>query len=244
MRIVVTPVPGSMAAAITDVPAFPGESFSLVIPERIGNADDPASAVFPQWTAGARGTWIGAWQQPGELSFQVTVTPDTDTVDIHIALTNEGSTTWSHGLAFNHFAGAKSSIGDHECARHWARHNGRFVPLTELPRVFSARPAVQVYAVQGAPPVSQVPYAQTFNATPNLVLEDWLAIRSLDGARLAAVVSKPALFLFQNMEYACIHSAAGFGSLQPGQTANALTRIYLVQATLQDWYDRKVAELG
>ena len=124
------------------------------------------------------------------------------------------------------------------------RHNGQFKRLPELPRVYSGRPTIQVYQVKGAPPVATIPYAEKFKATPNAELEDWIAIQSRDQTRLAAIVSKPALFLFQNMEYACIHSAASFGTLQPGQTGKALTRLYLVQATLQQWYVRKTAELG
>ena len=64
------------------------------------------------------------------------------------------------------------------------------------------------------------------------------------GTRLVAVVSKPALFLFQNMEYSCIHSGAGFGRLEPGQSGEAVTRLYFVQGAVEQWRDRMLAEMG
>lgn len=75
-------------------------------------------------------------------------------------------------------------------------------------------------------------------------LEGWLAIQSRGGKRLAAVVSKPALFLFQNMEYSCIHSSPGFGPLPPGKTGEALTRVYFVEASLEGWYERMKREMA
>jgi hypothetical protein len=49
-----------------------------------------------------------------------------------------------------------------------------------------------------------------------------MAIQEIDGKRLVATFSKPTLFLLQTMEYSCIHRGAGFGSLKPGETAEAL----------------------
>ncbi len=58
-----------------------------------------------------------------------------------------------------------------------------------------------------------------------------MAIRSMDDRHMVAVVSKPALFTFQNREYSCIHSSPTFGPLKPGETGANLTRIYFVEAT-------------
>jgi hypothetical protein len=56
-------------------------------------------------------------------------------------------------------------------------------------------------------------------------------------------VSKPGLFLFQNREYSCIHCGAGFGELKPGQTAEAVNKVYFVASTLEAWHRRMTAEL-
>ncbi len=71
-----------------------------------------------------------------------------------------------------------------------------------------------------------------------------MAIQSRDGKRLVATASDPAMFLFQNMEYSCIHSAAGFGPLKPGESGEAVTRVYFVEAGLEDWHARMPADMG
>jgi hypothetical protein len=174
----------------------------------------------------------------------VSIVPGEDTVDIHLRLTNASDRPWSQSLAFNCFhCGIAPSVRDHECVRHWVRWNGEFKRLVEIPRVFGPRPTVQLYSVEGAPPGKEIPFVARFRATPEVVLEGWLAIQARDGKRLVAVVSRPALFLFQNMEYSCIHSSPGFGALAPGESREALTRLYFVEASLPEWYERMRAEL-
>ncbi len=62
-----------------------------------------------------------------------------------------------------------------------------------------------------------------------------MTIRSWDDSHMVAVVSKPALDTFQNREYSCIHSTPTFGPVKPGATSAAITRIYLVEASLEEW---------
>jgi hypothetical protein len=175
----------------------------------------------------------------------LTLTPAYDTVDIDVSVTNLSTRIWTHSLAFHCFnCRGSTSISDFECVRHWARTGGQFRRLIELPRMFSGRPTVQLYSAEGAPPAMQIPFVANFDATPDVVLDDWLAIQSRDGNCLAAAVSRPTLFLFQNMEYSCIHSAPSFGTLQPGQSGEASTRIYIVRASLQDWHRRMELEMG
>ena len=71
-----------------------------------------------------------------------------------------------------------------------------------------------------------------------------MAIRTRDDRRMVAVVSKPALYTFQNREYSCIHSAPSFGDLGPGEKGAAFSRIYFVEATLEKWYERMIAEFA
>ena len=115
--------------------------------------------------------------------------------------------------------------------------------LIEIPRKFSPRPTVQLYSVEGQPRGDDIPFVTRFQATPDAILEGWLAIQSRDGKRLAAVASKAALFLFQNMEYSCIHSAPGFGPMAPGETREAWTRCYFVEATVAGWRERMRKEM-
>ncbi|MCP3914472.1 MAG: hypothetical protein GY711_02820 [bacterium] len=116
--------------------------------------------------------------------------------------------------------------------------------MIEVPRKFSTRPTVQSYSVEGAPPATDVPFAANFDATPDVTWEGWLAIQSRDGDRILATASQPPLFLFQNMEYSCIHSSPGFGALNPGETGHAWTRLYFVRASLEEWYGRLRIDMG
>jgi hypothetical protein len=241
-----TPTPNTMNGRVFDAPAFPGESFGFAFPECIGDAAQPSdwNNIVTTWTQ-TGSVWVCNGSRSGELSYVFSVTAGYDWVDFDQQLTNESNRAWANSFAFDCFQCAQShSIADHECIRHRAGLGDRTTPLIALPRKFSPRPTVQLYDVQGAPPVAQIPFANQFQATPNVVLEGWLAIQSRDGSRLVAAVARPALFLFNNMEYSCIHAAPSFGPLAPGQTGHARTRVYFVQSSLADWYARMKEELG
>ncbi len=236
---------GTMGGAITRVPVFPGERFGLGYPEAIGDAARACWRIQPRWDRDAGGSWKSTGREPGELSYTMTVTPGDDMVDVHFTLTNESERHWKQTVAFNCFqCGGVPAIRDHECVRHWVRTGGQFKRLIEIPRKYGPRPAIQLYSVEGAPGGKEIPFVANFKATPDAIVEGWIAIESRDGKRLAATVSKPAMFLFQNMEYSCIHSGAGFGPLRPGETATAINKAYLVEASLDDWYKRMKAELA
>ena len=246
-RIRFVPEPARMVGSVVDVPAFPGEFFTLNAPEVIGDASQVVFAMDlpPSWTDLGGGQWRANGHVAGELEFALTVTPGSDSLDVDIQLTNRSTRVWNQSLAFPCFNCSDSpSIADFECARHWVRANQQFQRLTQVRRRYSTRPTIQAYSVEGATPATQIPFVSGFQATPDALLEGWLAIQARTGDRLAAVVSRPGLFLFQNMEYSCIHCGPSFGTLSPGQSGQALTRIYLVESTLDDWYRRMKLELG
>lgn len=238
--------PGIMACYASEIPAFPGGTFTLAYPEAIGDVADPCwfSTIKPQWEE-KDGVWTSRGDQENQLRYELTMTPGPDHVTTRFQLTNLSQRTWKQGMAFNCFQCAhEPSIRDHECLRTWVRTDGAFKRLVELPRVFSPRPAVQLFSVQGAPPGKDLPFVANFAATPEVVIEPWMAMVSRDGKRLVATVSKPGLFLFQNREFSCIHCGTGFGEMQPGQTATAINKTYFVESTLADWHRRMQQELA
>jgi hypothetical protein len=221
-----------MSLHVRDVPAFPGEAFHLGVPEAIGDA---AAAVWfgglePRWEPLDEGVWRQTGRRPGELSYTITVTPSEEWVDLDLELVNESPRKWEQSLAFNCVGcGAAPSVSDHECVRHWCGVKGEPRRLIHVPRRFSPRATVQLYSVEGAPPGAEIPFVARFDATPDVTLEGWLAIVSRDGRRLVATASEPTLFLFQNMEYSCIHASPGFGPLRPGETGRARNRIHFAE---------------
>jgi hypothetical protein len=134
-------------------------------------------------------------------------------------------------------------VRDFEGVRHWLRVGGELRRLHDLPRRYSERPGVQFFNVLGAPPVAEIPFAHAFDASPDFTAEGWLAIQARDGARLVAVATKRSLCLFQNSELSCVHCVPDFGALGPGDSAETLTRIYVVESSLEDWYLRMRGEL-
>ena len=238
---------GQMGGSITEIPAFPNEGFGLGYPEAIGDAAQACwfGSIHPEWQEGGGGVWTCSGRKEGEVSYTMRITPREDVIDVHQTLTNESDRIWEQSLAFNCFqCGGAPSIRDHECVRHWVRTRAQFKRLVEVQRKFSARPAIQLYSVEGAPPGMEIPFVAGFQATPDVVVEGWIAIQTRDKKRLVATVSKPALFLFQNMEYSCIHSAAGFGSLKAGETGEAVNKVYFVESSLENWYRRMTADLA
>lgn len=238
---------GQVACHITNVGAFPGEKFSLACPEAIGDSTGPLwyRELHPAWTPGDAGGWISTGGKSGVASYRLTLTPTEDAVKCEIEITNLGEKTWQQGMAFNSFqCGSAPSIRDHECARHYTRSGGKFKRLWELPRVFGPRPSVQLYSVEGAPAGREIPFVQNFQATPDVVIEPWMAIVSRDGKRLVATTVKPGLFLFQNREYACMNCGLQFGTVHPGQSAHATNIIYFVADRLEAWYDRMKKDLA
>lgn len=241
-------IQGSMGAHVLDVPVFPDSVFTLGFPEAIGPAHAAQwyGTIAPAWEEQDGGVWESHGQAEGILSYTQTFEPYEDYVDVRSSLTNEGDEPWDQTLAFNCFnAAGCPPVRDHECIRHYVGLDGVPRKLTELPRVFGPRPTIQLYSVEGAPRGQEIPFVANFGSTPDdLTLEGWMAIVSRDGEALVAAVSKPALFLFQNMEYSCIHSAAGFGSLEPGETGTSLTRLYFVRQSIDEWYARMTEELA
>lgn len=239
------PLPNSMTGIVSESAVFPGEKFSLTLPEAIGDAagacwQNGASFV---WKESGNGDWRCEGKRDGELRYALDLTTTEEVVDVRLSLTNDSPRPWEDTLSFNCFNCAGSAaLNDHECRRHWAGQSGKLRRLPELPRKIGPRPTVQLYSVEGATPGKRVPFVAGFEATPDVTLENWLAIRSRDGKRLAAVASEPCLFLFQNMEYSCIHSASSFGALAPGATGAAHLRIYLVESDLPAWRDRMRAD--
>jgi hypothetical protein len=247
-RIQFTGQPDGMFAHITDVPGFKNDRFDLNFPEAIGSTSELGNffTIKSSWKELANGDWQATGKVEGLLEYTIDVKVNEDTVDFYQVLTNRTRDTWAQTMAFNCFDNRYAvDVRDFECKRHWVRTGGEFRKLIELPRVFGPRPALQLYSVEGAPPGKDIPFVKNFESTPDdLAIEGWMAIRSRDDKRLVATVSKPALFTFQNREYSCIHSAPSFGIIKPGESGRAFSRLYFVEASLEDWYQRMQKEMA
>lgn len=247
-QILFTGEPDRMNSRITHVPGFGDDVFRLNFPEAIGSTNNRQihTSIECSWEEQEPGTWKQTGRVEGMLEYTIDVSVHEDYVDFIQQLTNRSREAWEQTMAFNCFNnGSAPSVRDHECVRHWIRTEGEFKKLIEIPRVFGPRPALQLYNVEGAPPGREIPFVARFQSTPeDLTMEGWMVIRAGDDRHMVATVSKKALYTFQNREYSCIHSAPTFGSLRPGETGNAITRVYFVEASLEDWYVRMREEFA
>ncbi|MFD3873701.1 hypothetical protein [Streptomyces sp. NPDC058623] len=232
------PIAGTMSAWLSEVPAFPGARFSLAFPEAIGDA---ASAVWyttlvPKWEQQEARIWRATGRQPGRLAYEMMVDLSLDdAVVVSYTLDNESDHHWENALAFNCLScGGARDVRDHDCERHFTGIAGEPVPLLSVPRRHSTRPTVQFYSTAGAPPATDLPFVSAFHATPDVVLDPWVAVCSRDGSRTVATVGRPAAFLFHNREYSCIHAASGFGAIAPGGSATAGNDMLFLDAPLAD----------
>lgn len=238
-RIRFTPEHGTQFGRLTEVPAFPDDTFVLNVPEAIGDIARAQwyAMVSTNWRELGAGAWEGSATSEGELSFTCEVRPGTGVVDVTTVVTNLSDRTWADALAFNCLAMYDApSIRDHDCVRHHVEVDGRTRRLSELPRRLSGRPTLQLYHVADRPRPAEIPFVAMFDAAADdLTLGGWMAVVSEDGERLVAASSEQTLFLFQNTEFSCIHASPGHGALAPGETGRATTRYHFVEQRLEDW---------
>ena len=235
-----------MDSRITNVPGFEGDIFGLNFPEAIGSIDYGhwPNSITCSWEQINDKKWKATGFVEGKLEYTMDVFVKEDHVDFVQKLTNKSTKEWRESFSFNCFNNSLApSVRDHDANRNCVMCNNEFKMLTELPRVFGPRPALQLYSVEGRMKGEDIPFVNTFKATPkDVAIEGWFALQSKDKKRLVATVSKPALFTFQNREYSCIHSCPSFGNLKPNETGNAFVRLYFVESSLEDWHERMASE--
>jgi len=240
-------IPHNMGVQIVDVPAFPGNGFGGAFPEAIGDSARSYwfGSIKPDWSADGDKV-ISKGGQPNELEYTITYTTTDETVDIVTEVTNKSDRHWRQSQAFNCFSPIGAvDVRDHDCVRHWVGIKGKPTPLLSVPRRFGPRPTIQLYAIEGGPRWQDIPFVANFRCSPDDVhLEPWMAIESKDRKRVIAVATRPGLYLFQNMEFSCIHAASGFGPLEPGQTGKSLTRLWFVRQGIREWYARMQKEMA
>jgi hypothetical protein len=235
------PVQGTMNCIIR-WPALPGEQFRLNLPEAIANNEGGrwgVNEIKPQWVPGEGGTQSYDVTVPKGMRLQIEMAPSEDHVDIRYRVTNLQAEDWTESLAFTCFnLGAAPSFSDFDMRRTYVWRQGQAFRLVDIERKFSTRPLVQLFGIEGARPWTEVPFVTKFHASPPDPCEPLIGIRSRDGRRTAAVASNPALFLFHNGEYSCIHSCPTLGPLEAGHTGEAMTRLYFLEASIDPLHHR------
>ena len=244
-RITIRPSQGQMNCSL-EWPVLPGQLFRLNLPEAIVNNEGGrwgVGEIKPSWVAGPDGQQSYEVEDPGGMRLKIRMEPFEDHVDIHYEVTNLQDKPWTESLAFTCFNhGAIYSMNDFELVRTYIWRKGKAYRLADIERKFSTRPLVQLFGIEGARPWQEVDFVSKFQASPPQPCEPLIAIQSRDGKYVTGVAAQPALFLFQNSEYSCIHSCPTFGALKPGETGRALTRHYFLEGDINDLRKRYDAD--
>lgn len=224
---------------------FPANAFHYMIPEAIGSTDYTVwgsarnTRMAPTWKPISGGGWTYEWRREGLLAFSVRATATDDRLDVAIRLENLSDRAWPDSTAFSCFQVRDAlDFGDFEGTRTFLLLDGKWVPITQIERKDSPRPTIQLWYLRGKP--RKVAFVDGFRATPRVYPEGVLAVRSYDGRHVIAVTSDKPLFLFGNLEFACIHCCPTFGALKPGEEGAATHRVFLCKDTSLEQLQTKI----
>ncbi len=246
-RIKLRPVQGKMVANVR-VPGLAGQSFHLGMPETIG-CRERMILNFPEvdirWDgpdeAGAvRCTWTTA----GRIRYSAKLIPAVDYVDVEMTIENLGKTVWHDVFAFNcvNPTGAPK-FKDWQLERTYMSVHGRPFLMNGAPRVKGHMPTVQFFLHQQIPWGNESPFVRGFGATsPTRPDDSWIVTLSDPPGSYMAATSVDSLFLFDNLDRCCIHSAPSFGDIAPGKSSTTVCRQYFAKGGLEDFLNRYQAD--
>jgi len=170
--------------------------------------------------------------------------PARDYVDVEMTVRNQTEFLWHEVFAFNCLnpTGAPD-FKDWTLERTYMSSQGKPLCLDRTQRVRGHVPTVGFYLPNRVQAGQESVFVRGFGATsPDRTDGSWIVTLSQPaGAYLAAAVVEAA-FLFDNLDRCCIHAAAGFGDLGPGQTGTTVSRFYLAKGTLDDFRKRWAAD--
>lgn len=243
-RIAIQPHPKSQLLNVWSLD-FPKNFIRYMIPEAIGSTDRTVwgsarqTLMAPTWKALDGEGWAYEWKREGLLAFSVKAAATHDQVDVAIRLTNLGDRPWPNSTAFSCLQLRNAiDFSDFEGTRTYLLLEGKWVPITQIKREDSDRPTIQFWYLKGKP--RKLGFVEHFRATSTAYPEGVLAVRSFDDRHVVAVSADKPLFLFSNLEFACIHCCPTFGALKPGEEGTATHRVFLCRNTSLDQLQQKL----
>ncbi|HUU21502.1 MAG TPA: hypothetical protein VM389_03115 [Phycisphaerae bacterium] len=246
-RIVLRPQQGKMNAAAH----VPGEGwvFALGMPETIG-CRERMILNFPevkiQWTGpDADGAVASEWTTAGRIKYAVRLVPGSDHVDVEMTITNLSEQLWHDVFAFDCVNPVQAEpFKDWKLARTWMSSHGKPMRMDGTRRVQGRMPTVGFYTHEQTPWGLESPFVHGFGATsPNRTDGAWIVTLSDPPGSYMAATSPDSLFLFDNLDRCCIHSAPSFGDIGPGESSTTVCRVYFADGGLDDFLKRYQADL-
>ena len=249
-RIVLRPKQGGMNATVS-VPGRPGWVFSAGIPETIG-CREKTILNFPEvkgklrWTGpDADGAVESTWTKKGVVKYTARLVGGADYVDIEFAITNLSKQLWHDVWAFNCLnpVARNSPFKDWKLERTYMSAHGRPMLMSGAKRVKGHMPTLQFFLHEQTPWGQESPFVRGFRAiSPNRTDGSWIVTLSEPAGSYMAATSLDSLYLFDNLDRCCLHSAPNFGDIGPGETSVTVCRLYLADGGLADFLKRYRAD--
>jgi len=249
-RIVLKPSQGKMVCMAT-VPWLDGQVFALGIPETIGCGHVLPSRRhnnilnFPEvdirWRGpDDEGVVATTWTTDGRIRYTVRLVPSMDYVDVEMTIENLTDVPWRDVFAFNCVNPVKApQFKDWDLERTYMSAHGKPLQMSQTKRIKGSMPTVGFYLHEQVAFNDASPFVHGFGATsPNRTDDSWIVTLSDPPGAYMGATSVDSLFLFDNLDRCCIHSAPNFGTIGPGQASTTVSRVYFAKGSLGDFINR------
>ena len=221
------------------------QRWALTMPETIGCEEEGMLLNFPglpiHWeTNNDSQTVASSYTIPEKISYSLLVLAHEDFVDAEMTIKNLTKNTWHNVWSFNCLSpSGAEDYQDTLLERTYMSSGNKPILLSKTTRKIGPRPTIGVYYSDKVAADKEYPFVEDFEATSPIRTDDsYLIAFSKDGNYYMAATSPQALFLFDNLEYKCIHSAPLFGDIQPQQSVTVTCRFYFSKGSVEDFVER------
>ena len=241
-RIILEPMQETMRVFIS-VPALPDQfSFSFVVPETTGYVDKVAlnfPGQKPIWAKDDKDGSVSYTLENENVVYNVRLVPSADDVTVIESLKNKTDEKWEHAFTFPCFGTERvRRFSDTEFDRTFLMLADGLTPIKEIERTASKRPLLQFYYMEGKR-YPEHSFMDNFKATsPVAAKGSYVLTVSKDGKAVVGTATRDAAFLFNNGEFSCIHACPDFGTIYPGETRTAVTKLYFLQGGAKEFQER------
>lgn len=241
-KITLQPVQGDMVCAV-QVHGLNRQNFALGVPETIGSSEEMIlnfPEVTTNWSApDADGIVSHSWKTSNKIEYSVKLIPHDDFVDMEMTIKNLSNKNWTNVFSFNCLNPVNApKFLDWTLERTYMSKNGAPFRMDGTKRVNTgSMKTVQFYLHEDYKSIS--PFVNGFGAvSPDKTDDSYIVTMSEDGDSYMAATSPNALFLFDNLDRCCIHSATGFGDIPISGEKTVVSRFYFAKGTLNDFIKR------
>ncbi|MDQ1267040.1 MAG: hypothetical protein QG635_2193, partial [Bacteroidota bacterium] len=241
-NITLQPVQGDMVCAV-QVPALNRQTFALGIPETIGSSEGMIlnfpDAVISWSGPDKSGAVSHTWKTDNKVEYSVIIKPYSDYADVEMTIKNISPVNWTNVFSFNCLNPVNAQkFQDWTLERTYMSKNGKPFRMDGATRINTgSMKTVQFYLNENYLNIS--PFVNGFGAiSPDKTDDSYIVTMSDDNSSYIAATSPKALFLFDNLDRCCIHSATDFGDIPKGGQKTVTSRFYFAKGSLDDFIKR------